>query len=122
MEIAGLGNLMRALDDTLDDEAKRQVRETAEADLWQMHLGLNALIRSIAYHRNSSTVGRSFFDRLGTPDDGSAVLGMVYWWHVLGISPTKEMFAAALQQHILWFSVQESDALSEEMLASYVER
>lgn len=122
MEIASLGYLMVALDAYLDEVAKHEVRETSEADLWQMHLGLNGLIRSIAYYRNSSEIGRALFDRLGMPDDGSAVLGKVYWWHVRGISPTKEMFTAALQQHGWWFSVEESEALAAEMLTSYLRR
>lgn len=122
MEIAGLRELLEALDATLDEAAKREVRETTESDLWQMHLGLNGLIRSIAYYRNSSEVGRALFDRLGMPDDGSAILGKVYWWHIRGISPTKEMLTATLQQRAWWFSAEESEALAEEMLASYVRR
>lgn len=122
MEIAGLWELLEALDATLDDAAKREVRETAESDLRQMHFGLNGLIRSIAYYRNSSEAGRAFFGRLGMPDDGSAVLGAAYWWHVRGIPLTREIFMAALQRHGWWFSSEESEALAEELLADYLKR
>lgn len=122
MGIAGILELLQALDATLDEATKREIRELAEADLWQMHFGLNGLIRSIAYYRNSSEAGRAFFDSLGTPDDGSAVLGKVYWWNVRGVPLNKEMFLSALQRHALWFSDEESEAFAERMLTDYLRR
>ncbi len=121
MHIENIADLIRALDQQVDESVKNEIRAFEKSDLWQMHLGINGLIRGIAYYSNESTIGRQHFDRLGFPDDGSAVLGRIYWLHLKSIDVTKEAVVALIEQHALFVFDAEASDLADEMTKSYAD-
>ncbi|MGC4077931.1 MAG: hypothetical protein QM702_13065 [Rubrivivax sp.] len=94
--------LAESLDAALSPEEKRDIRALAEAELWKLHTGLNALIRSLAFHRNESASGRAYLGRLCLqPDDASAVLGVLYWRHLRGLALGRDEILSVLEREFV---------------------
>jgi len=70
MKIETLAQLVRALDATVEPQYKAEIAALAEENLYQLHLGLNGLVRSLAYYKNESLEGKEHFQMLGFPDEG----------------------------------------------------
>jgi hypothetical protein len=80
-----------------------------------LHLGLNALIRSLAFYRNESVSGREYFDRLGLPDEASAVFGEIYWHHLRGDEITPHLVGTLFEQN--WCVISNDDKILADELA-----
>jgi hypothetical protein len=111
MKLNTLAELIRALDDLVESEYKREIAALAEQDLGRLHLGVNGLIRSLAFYKNESPEGKAWFGAIGLADDGSSVLGAIYWLHLRHEPVTAERIVE-LNKGETWFPVSEDIARS----------
>ncbi|MEN3112006.1 hypothetical protein ACFONG_19370 [Uliginosibacterium paludis] len=118
MQIANLADLFRVLDESVQPEHKTDIAALAEQDLYQLHLGVNGVIRSLAYYKNDSATGKQYFQSLGLPDDGSAILGRIYWLHLRGEQITEQKLLHIIERESLFIFDEEARNLAAELSAS----
>jgi hypothetical protein len=119
MHIDNLADMIHALDQQVTEDAKNEIRALNKSDLWQLHMGISGLIRSVVYYKNESIQGRKWFDQLGFPDDGSAVLGRIYWMYLRAEVLTKEGLSSLIEDHALFVFDEAAEKIAEEMMKSY---
>ena len=119
MQTENLAQLFHELDLRTDDAFKAQLRALPERDLWQMHLGCNSLIRTLAFYSNESVAGRDYFARLGEPDDASSVLGEWYWRYLNGVRPDLAAMRACITRHCWFLLDEEAEEIARCMLQDY---
>ena len=119
MQITNLAELFRALDEVVQSEDKAAIAALGEQELYQLHLGVNGLIRSLAYYKNESAEGKQYFQSLGLPDDGSAILGPIYWLHLRNEPMTAQRLFQIIEKNSLFIFGEEASGLAVELGASY---
>ena len=118
--VRSFAELVRALDAQLSAEEKADIRALAEMDLWKLHHGLNALIRSLAFYRNESEHGKEYMGRLCIqPDDSSAVLGSLYWRHLQNLPLDGSDVLRVLQSEFVLGTPAEMELWASELSEDY---
>lgn len=118
--VRSLAELFTALDAGLSPEEKEDIRALAESDRWKLHVGLNALIRSIAFYRNESEDGKVYLGRLCIqPDDSSAVLGFLYWRHLRSLPMGSADVLRVLQNEFVLGTPAEMEQWANELSSDY---
>lgn len=113
-----LAELFRMLDEQFTPEAKAEIIALDKSQLWTMHLGLNGLIRSLAFYKNESPDGKLYFARLGMPDGASHIFGELYWHHLQSLPINEDVIANLLEKN--WFVMPEEVAtISKELVSEY---
>jgi hypothetical protein len=114
-----LTDLFAQLDRELTETEKQVLRAMKEESLYELHFGLNAYVRSLAFYRNSSPGGKEYFEQLGLPDSASGVLGDIYWKHVRGETLTREYILRSFERHWIFLTDNETQNICEELRRSY---
>jgi hypothetical protein len=117
-----LAALFKYLDEHLSVEEKANISSLESPKCGEMRLGLNALIRSVAFYKNDSPVGKLYFARAGLADDAGSAFGELYWRHLKGMTMTRGVIIEALESGG-WTSPQGEQAISiaEDLLKSYMD-
>ncbi|MBR7780420.1 DUF6794 domain-containing protein [Undibacterium rugosum] len=115
-----VAELFRYLDATLEETVKGELLSLPEDTLYEMHFGLNAFIRSVAFYKNESETGKAYFSNLGDPDSASGVLGEMYWAHLHRRPMTQEFVTNSVDRHWIFFmSDAERDLTCLELINDY---
>jgi hypothetical protein len=117
--LKNLADLFVLLDRELDETEKQTLRTIKEESLHELHFGLNAYIRSLAFYRNPSPGGKEYFEQLGLPDGASGVLGDIYWKHVRGEALSREYILNSMERHCIFLTENEMQNICEELRRSY---
>jgi hypothetical protein len=114
-----LAELFNYLDSKLSASVKEEIAALPKERLIDLHFGLNAHIRWLAFYNNDSPEGKSYFSELGGPDEASGVLADMYWLHVRRTKITEEFVADAIDRHGIFFTESEQTAKAKELASSY---
>lgn len=121
MHIESLKTLIQVLDVEVAEDVKSQVRVLRDDQLFQLHFGLNALIRHLAYYANESAIGKQHFAELGFPDERSAVLGKIYWHHLRRETLSQAAVLSAIEENTIFVFGEPAQSLAERFAKSYSE-
>jgi hypothetical protein len=119
MKIDSLAELIQALDAAVDPRTKDEIAALPKESLFKLHFGVNALIRSLAYYKNESRAGKEMFERLGLPDEGSSVLGRIYWLHLRKQPITQDTLVPVIEEHSLFVYGEPAQELARGFAHSY---
>lgn len=119
MKIESLSDLILALEEEIEPKNKEEIAGLEESALFQLHFGVNALIRSLAYYKNESQEGKALFAQLGFPDEGSSVLGKIYWLHLRGQPVTAQSLLRVIEENTIFLFGEPAKALATTFAKSY---
>ena len=114
-----LAELFNYLDSSLAASVKEEIAALPKERLIDLHFGLNAHIRWLAFYKNDSSEGKSYFSELGGPDEASGVLSDMYWLHIRGTKITEEFVSDSIDRHGILFTESEQTAKAKELASSY---
>jgi hypothetical protein len=117
--LKNLADLFDYLDANLAASVREEIAALPKQRLIDMHFGLNAHIRSLAFYRNDSPEGKSYFSELGSADEASGVLGDMYSLHVRGEKITEEFVSNAIERHGILYTESEQQSKAKELVESY---